>query len=379
MDFDLSDEQKLLKDSVEKLIAQHYDFEQRKKYLQLPEGWNPELWARYAEMGLLGLPFAEAEGGFGGGAVETMIVMEAFGRGLVLEPFFPTVVLGGALLRHAASPAQRAALIPAIAAGELRLAFAQSERQARYDLSDIATTATREGTRWNLSGEKSLVLHGDSADRLIVSARVSGARRDHDGIGLFLVDAASPGVSRRGYALQDGTRAAEITLAGAAGEPLGAPDRGFSAIERVVDEAIAALAAEAIGVMAVMHETTLDYLKTRKQFGRPIGQFQVLQHRAVDMFVAIEQARSMAFFATMMAGEADAEERRRAMAAVKVQIGRSGRRVGQEAIQLHGGIGMTMEYKVGHYFKRMTMIETLFGDADHHLGNLAALGGLIAV
>ena len=377
MDFDLNDEQKLLKDSVEKLIAQHYDFEQRKKYLQAPEGWQRDLWARYAEMGLLGLPFAEDDGGFGVGAVETMIVMEAFGRGLVLEPYFATVVLAGGILRHAASPAQRAALIPAIAAGELCAAFAHAERQARYDLADVATSARESNGTWRLSGEKSLVLHGDQADRLIVSARVSGERRAHDGIGLFLVDGKAPGIARRGYALQDGTRAAEISLADVAGEPIGTPGAAFPIIARIADEAIAALCAEAVGVMAAMHEVTLDYLRTRKQFGRPIGQFQVLQHRAVDMLVAIEQARSMAYFATMMAAENDAAERRRALAAAKVQIGRSGRKVGQEAIQLHGGIGMTMEYKVGHYFKRMTMIEMLFGDADHHLAELAAIGGLI--
>ncbi len=377
MDFDLSEEQSLLKDSVEKLILQNYDFEQRKKYLKTSEGFSPDLWARYAEMGLLGLPFAEADGGFGGGAVETMIVMEAFGRGLVLEPYFATVVLAGGLLRHAASPAQRAELIPAIAAGTLRLAFAHAERQARYDLADVTTRARESAGVWRVSGEKSLVLAGEHADRLIVSARVSGAQRAHDGIGLFLVDAKAPGVSRRGYALQDATRAAEISLSDTQAIPLGVPGEAFPVIARVVDEAIAALCAEAVGVMAAMHEVTLDYLRTRKQFGRAIGQFQVLQHRAVDMLVAIEQARSMAMFATMMAAEADATERRRAMAAAKIQIGRSGHKVGQEAIQLHGGIGMTMEYKVGHYFKRMTMIELLFGDADHHLADLAAIGGLI--
>jgi pimeloyl-CoA dehydrogenase small subunit len=379
MDFDLSEEQLLLKDSVEKLILQNYDFEQRKKYLKTSEGFSPDLWARYAEMGLLGLPFAEADGGFGGGAVETMIVMEAFGRGLVLEPYFATVVLAGGLLRHAASPAQRAELIPAIADGTLRLAFAHAERQARYDLADVTTRARESAGVWRVSGEKSLVLAGEHADRLIVSARVSGAQRAHDGIGLFLVDAKAPGVSRRGYALQDATRAAEISLSDTQAIPLGVPGEAFPVIARVVDEAIAALCAEAVGVMAAMHEVTLDYLRTRKQFGRAIGQFQVLQHRAVDMLVAIEQAHSMAMFATMMAGEADATERRRAMAAAKIQIGRSGHKVGQEAIQLHGGIGMTMEYKVGHYFKRMTMIELLFGDADHHLAELAAAGGLIAV
>jgi pimeloyl-CoA dehydrogenase small subunit len=379
MDFDLTDEQRLLKDSVDRLIADQYQFEQRKKYLAQPDGWSREAWQQFAELGLLGLPFAEQFGGFGGGPVETMIVMEAFGRGLVLEPYFATVILGGGLLRHAATQAQQQALIPEIAQGKLKLAFAHVERQSRYDLADVATTARRDGAAWVLDGAKSVVLHGDCADRLLVTARIAGDRRDRAGIGLFLVDASASGVTRRGYPTQDGLRAAELTLSGvrvSAGDILGDPGAALPVIEHVVDEAIAALCAEAVGTMQVMHETTLEYLKTRQQFGRPIGQFQVLQHRSVDMLVALEQARSMAMFAAVMAAEENATERRRAMAAAKVQIGRSGKHIGQEAIQLHGGIGMTMEYKVGHYFKRMTMIDMLFGDADTHLATLARLGGL---
>jgi pimeloyl-CoA dehydrogenase small subunit len=335
------------------------------------------VWAQYAELGLLGLPFAEALGGFGGGPVETMIVMEAFGRGLVLEPYFATIILGGGLLRRAGSDAQRAALVPGIIAGKLKLAFAHVERSSRYDLADVATTARRDGAGYVLDGAKSVVLHGDCADKLLVTARVAGGQRDRDGVGLFLVDADAAGVTRRGYPTQDGLRAAEVAFAGvrvAADAVLG--DNALPAIEHVVDEAIAALCSEAVGTMQSMHETTLEYLKTRQQFGRPIGQFQVLQHRAVDMLVALEQARSMAMFATVMATEENAVERRRAISAAKAQIGRSGRHIGQEAIQLHGGIGMTMEYSVGHYFKRMTMIDMLFGDADSHLRTLAKLGGL---
>jgi pimeloyl-CoA dehydrogenase small subunit len=379
MDFDLTDEQRLLKDSVDRLIADQYQFEQRKKYMTEPSGWSAATWKQYAELGLLGLPFAEQFGGFGGGPVETMIVMEAFGRGLVLEPYFATVILGGGLLRHAGMPAQQHALIPEIAQGRLKLAFAHVERQSRYDLADVGTTARKGGAAGVLDGAKSVVLHGDCADRLLVTARTSGDRRDRNGIGLFLVDPSATGVSRRGYPTQDGLRAAEVTLSAVrvpAGDVLGDAGTALAAIERVVDEAIAALCAEAVGTMQVMHETTLEYLKTRQQFGRPIGQFQVLQHRSVDMLVALEQARSMAMFAAVMAGEEDATERRRSLAAAKVQIGRSGRHIGQEAIQLHGGIGMTMEYKVGHYFKRMTMIDMLFGDADTHLAALAQLGGL---
>ena len=376
MDFDLSDEQRLLKDSVDRLIADQYQFEQRKKYMAEPDGWSSAVWQQYAELGLLGLPFAEAHGGFGGGPVETMIVMEAFGRGLVLEPYFSTVILGGGLLRRGASAEQQQALLPLVTQGKLKLAFAHVERQSRYDLADVATKAVQDGGAWVLDGAKSVVLHGDCADRLLVTARVSGARRDRTGVGLFLVDARAAGVSRRGYPTQDGLRAAEVMLSGARGEPVGDVGNGLPVVEHVVDEATAALCAEAVGTMQVMHETTLEYLKTRQQFGRPIGQFQVLQHRSVDMLVALEQARSMAMFAAVMAADDDAAERRRAIAAAKVQIGRSGKHVGQEAIQLHGGIGMTTEYKVGHYFKRMTMIDKMFGDADVHLATLAQLGGL---
>jgi alkylation response protein AidB-like acyl-CoA dehydrogenase len=309
-----------------------------------------------------------------------MIVAEAFGRALALEPYLATVVLSGGLMRHGGSDAQRGAILPRVADGSLLLAFAHTERQARYDLADVATAARRDGTGYLIDGEKSVVLAGDAAAKLIVSARVAGSRRDREGLALFIVDAAAPGVTRRDYATVDGLRAADVTLAQVKVGPegvLGEAGAALPLIERVVDEAMAALSAEAVGAMAAMHELTIDYLRTRKQFGVPIGSFQVLQHRAVDMFVALEQARSMAMLATMMVGEPDARERRKAIAAAKVQIGRSGRIVGQGAIQLHGGIGMTMEYKVGHYFKRVTAIDTTFGDADFHLGVLAKSDGLV--
>ena len=381
MDFSFTDEQRLLKESVERLLADRYSFEARQRFMDEPTGWSRALWQSYAELGLLGLPFEDRHGGVGGGPVETMIVMEALGRALALEPFFATVVLAGGLLRLGANEAMRAALVPKIAAGDLLLAFAHAERQSRYDLADVATTARHDGADYILDGVKSLVIHGDCADRLIVSARLAGVRRDRDGLGLFVVDAGAAGVSRRAYPTVDGLRAAEVTLSDVRVGPdqvLGEPGKAFPLIAQVVDAAIAALAAEAVGAMAAMHELTVEYLKTRKQFGVPIGNFQVLQHRAAEMQIALEEARSMAFFATMMAEEPDPAERRKAIAAAKVQIGRSGRFVGQQAIQLHGGIGMTMEYKVGHYFKRVTMIDAMFGDADHHLAELARLGGLIA-
>jgi pimeloyl-CoA dehydrogenase small subunit len=381
MDFALTDEQRLLQHSVERLFADHYAFEARKRYAQEPGGYSHDLWARYAELGLLGLPFAEEHSGSAGGPVETMIVMEQIGRALALEPYLATVVLAGGLLRLGGTDALHAELIPQIASGDLKLAFAHAERQARYDLADVAASARRDGAGYVLDGAKSLVLHGDSAKKFIVSARLSGARSDRGGLGVFLVDAAAPGVSTRGYATVDGLRAAEVALSNVrvpAGAAIGEPGAAFPLIERVADAAIAALCAEAVGAMAAMHETTVDYMKTRKQFGVTIGSFQVLQHRAAEMLVALEQARSMAMLATMMVAEDNARERRAAISAAKVQIGRSGRIVGQAAIQIHGGIGMTMEAKVGHYFKRVTLIDTLFGDADYHLGLLAASGGLIA-
>ena len=374
MDFEFSDEQRLLKDSVERLIADRYGFESRKKYMASAQGWSEEVWGQYAELGLLGLPFAEEYGGFGGGPVETMIVMESFGRGLILEPYFATVILGGGVLRHAASPAQRTALLPLVGAGKLKLALAHEERHSRYDLANVTTTARRDGDGWVLNGAKSVVLHGDCADKIIVSARSAGGQRDRGGIGLFLVDASA--VPRQGYPTQDGLRAAEITLTDARADALGDPAGGLPVLERVIDEALAALAAEGVGIMTEMHELTVEYLKTRQQFGRPIGQFQVLQHRSVDMFVALEQARSITLYGTMMAADDNAAERARAMAATKVQIGRSGRHIGQECIQLHGGIGMTAEYKAGHYFKRITMIDKMYGDADTHLAALAKMGGI---
>ena len=380
MDFELSEEQRLLKDSVERLTAQRYDFEARRKYMAEPDGWSRALWKQYVDLGLTALPFSEDHGGIDGGPVETMIVMEAFGRALALEPYFATVVMGGGFLRRGASDAVKGDLLPKVAAGEALLSFAHVERQARYDLADIASTAKKEGAGYVLDGAKSLAGHGDCADRLIVSARVSGDQRSKNGIGLFLVDAKAAGVSRRGYPTVDGLRAAEVTLSGVkvgADAVIGEPGNAFPLIEQVVDSGIAALSAEAVGAMSAMHEITVDYLKQRKQFGVPIGNFQVLQHRAGEMLIALEQARSMAMFATMMAEEQNAAERRKAITAAKVQIGRSGKFVGQQAIQLHGGIGMTMEYKVGHYFKRVTMIDTMFGDADYHLAALARMGGIV--
>jgi pimeloyl-CoA dehydrogenase small subunit len=380
MDFDLSEEQRLLKESVEGLLGNSYDFDQRKKYMTEKGGWSKGVWSKLAEQGLLGLPFSEDDGGFGAGAVEIMIVMEAMGRALVLEPYLATVVIAGGFLRHGGSAAQKAAHIPGIIDGSKTFAFAQLEKNSRYDLQDVATSAKKKGDGWVIDGEKFVVLNGENADTLIVTARTKDGQRDASGIGVFLVPGNAKGVAKKTYPTQDGLHAADISFTGVevgADAAIGAPDNALPLIERVVDEARTAICAEAVGIMDESLKTTIEYLKTRKQFGVPIGSFQSLQHRAADMFVALEQARSMALFATMANDFDNAKERATAVAAAKVQVGKSAKFVGQQSIQLHGGIGMTMEAKIGHYFKRLTMIENNFGDTDYHLRRVTNSGGLV--
>jgi pimeloyl-CoA dehydrogenase small subunit len=380
MDFDLSEEQRLLKDSVDGLLTDSYEFEQRKKYMKEKGGWSQAVWSKLAEQGLLGLPFAEDDGGFGAGAVETMIVMEALGKALMLEPYLATVVIGGGFLRHGGSAAQKQAYIPAIIDGSKTLAFAQLEKNSRYDLNDVVTSAKKKGDGWIIDGEKFVVINGENADTLVVTARTKGAQRDKAGIGVFLVPLNAKGIAKKTYPTQDGLHAADITFTGVevgSDAAIGDPEDALPLIERVVDEARTAMCAEAVGAMDESLKTTVEYLKTRKQFGVAIGSFQTLQHRAADMFVAVEQARSMSMFATMAADFEDAKERATAVAAAKVQIGKSLKFVGQQSIQLHGGIGMTQEAKIGHYFKRLTMIENTFGDTEYHLRRVTESGGLV--
>jgi pimeloyl-CoA dehydrogenase small subunit len=380
MDFDLSEEQRLLKESVDGLLTDSYDFDARKKYMKEKGGWSKAVWDKLAEQGLLGLPFTEADGGFGAGGVETMIVMEALGKALVLEPYLATVVIGGGFLRHGGTDAQKAAHVPGIIDGSKTFAFAQLEKNSRYDLHDVATSAKKKGSAYVIDGEKFVVLNGENADTLVVTARTKGERRDRSGVGVFLVPANAKGVTRKSYPTQDGLHAADITFTGVevdASAAIGNPEDGLALIERVVDEARTALCAEAVGLMDESLKTTVEYIKTRKQFGVAIGTFQSLQHRASDMFVAVEQARSMSMFAAMASEFDDANERAKAIAAAKVQIGKSAKFVGQQSIQLHGGIGMTQEAKIGHYFKRLTMIENTFGDTDYHLRRVTDAGGLV--
>ncbi|KIZ33053.1 MULTISPECIES: pimeloyl-CoA dehydrogenase small subunit [Rhodopseudomonas] len=380
MDFDLSEEQRLLKDSVDGLLKTSYDFDQRKKYAAEKGGWSKSVWGKLAEQGLLGLPFAEDDGGFGAGAVETMIVMEALGKALMLEPYLATVVLGGGFLRRGGSAEQKAKYLSGIIDGSATMAFAQLEKNSRYDLGDVSTTAKKKGDGWVLDGEKFVVLNGEAADILVVTARTKGGQRDRDGIGVFLVPGNAKGISKKGYPTQDGLHAADITFTGVeigADAAIGDPENALPLIEQVVDDARMALCAEAVGAMDESLKSTVEYMKTRTQFGVPIGTFQVLQHRAADMFVAVEQARSMAMFATMAVDFDDPKERANAIAAAKVQVGQSLKFVGEQAIQLHGGVGMTMEYKIGHYFKRLTMIERTFGDSDYLLAKVSEAGGLV--
>ncbi|MDE1173487.1 MAG: acyl-CoA dehydrogenase family protein [Parvibaculaceae bacterium] len=369
MDFSFSEEQTLLRNMVQSFLSDKYDFETRRKIVKSADGWNPANWSQFAELGLLAAPFPEALGGLGGGAIETMLIMEQFGRHLVVEPFVETVVLAGGLLREAGSPAQQEAHIPGIIAGETVWAFAYAEPQGRYNLADLVTTAKKDGEGYVLNGYKAVVLGAPWAGKLIVSARTSGGQRDKDGVSLFIVDKSAAGVSTRDYPTTDGRRASEVTFENVkvgADALLGEEGKALPVIEKITDEAIAALAAEATGCMDELNKATVEYCKTRKQFGQPIGKFQVLQHRMVDMFMAYEQSVSMSYMVSLKLGESDSE-RVKAAAGTKVQIGKAGRFVGQQAVQLHGGMGMTDELNVGHYFKRLTMIDTQFGNVDHQL------------
>jgi len=375
MDLSYSSEQTQLKDSVDRFVKQNYPLESRRKLVASEEGFSRDHWKTYAELGWLGVALPEEYGGIGGSAVETMIIMEGIGQGLVVEPYLQTVVLGGTAVLAGGSDAQKKEILPAIAEGKLLMAFAQAEKQSRFDLHDVTLAAKKSGQGWSLTGHKAVVHFAAAADKIVVVARSSGQSRDTDGITLFLVDKGAKGLSRRDYRTIDGLRASELTFADVAvgaDAMLGAEGKGLALLEKVVDHGIAAVCAEAVGAMHVLHDTTLEYLKTRQQFGRPLGTFQVLQHRMTDMFMAYEQSRSMAMMVNLKLDESDTE-RKKAASAAKVQIGKSGRFVGQQSVQLHGGMGMTDELNVGHYFKRLTMIDTQFGNTDWHLERFGRL------
>jgi pimeloyl-CoA dehydrogenase small subunit len=374
VNFDYTEEQQLLADSLRNFLAKNYTFEARKAILESAMGYSEQVWATFAEMGLLGLPFANEYGGFAGNAVDLLSVMEALGESLVVEPYLATVGLGGQFVARGGTDTQKTAILPALVEGRLKLAFAQTERSARYNLAHVAVRAKRSGNGYVIDGEKCVVMHGPSADKLVVSARTSGNDTAPKGISLFLVDRNAPGVSLKTYRTMDNLRAADIHFSGTtvpADALIGKEDEALPLIEEVVDYATALLCAEAVGAIKYANEATLEYLKTRKQFGVPIGTFQVLQHRMVDMMITYEQAKSMACLACVKVSSTDAAERKRVVSAAKLKITDACRHISQESVQLHGGMGMTEELKVSHTFRRLTTIMQTFGDADHHLDRFA--------
>jgi alkylation response protein AidB-like acyl-CoA dehydrogenase len=379
MNFDYTDEQNAIRDSLSKWAAQQYDFDKRRDALKSEDGWRKN-WATFAELGLLAAPLPEDFGGLGGGPLDVSVVMDEFGKALVVEPYVPTVVIGGGALKYAGSAAQKDEHLTAIAGGERVIAFAQAEPKSRWALNDVSTTAKKDGAGYVLNGQKAVVIGAPQADTLLVSARTAGGQRDAKGVSLFLVPKSAKGVSLREYPTMDDTRAAEVYLENVnvgADALVGAVDGALPVIERIVDEANAAYCSEAVGCMRMMTDLTREYAKTRKQFGKAIADFQVLQHRMVDMFMATEEGVSMALLATIKLSESDAE-RAKAVAAAKVSIGRGARFVGQAAVQTHGGMGVTDEMRVGHYFKRTTMLDSTYGNVDYHLRRFTALNAKAA-
>jgi len=375
VDFNFTEEQEMVRDGLSRLVREQYDWDTRRGAVEGDAGWRPEIWAQLAELGILGMPFSEDDGGFGGGAVDSMIVMEEFGKGLVVEPFLPTVVCAGGFLKHAGTDAQKEEHIGGIVDGSRVYAFAYAEPRGRYDLADLQTTAKKDGEGYVLNGHKAVVVGAPWASHLVVTARTSGEQRDRDGVSVFVVANDAKGVVRRDYPTVDGRRASEVyfeNVSVPADALIGEEGGALPLVERVADEAVAALCAEACGAMKVAHAMTVDYSRQRKQFGVPIGKFQVLQHRMVDMFTEYEQSVSMTYLATLKL-DAPEKERKRTASAAKVRIGQAARFVGQEAIQIHGGMGMTDELAIGSYFKRLTILNSEFGDVDHHMKRHIAL------
>jgi alkylation response protein AidB-like acyl-CoA dehydrogenase len=375
MDFSLSDEQQMLQDSITRFIQNDYDFDSRAKAIKTDIGYSADHWKLFADLGWLMVPFTEEDGGLGGSAADLMVVMEEFGKGIVIEPFLATAIIGGGLISKAGNQDQKDTLLAGIMDGSLQLAFAYAEPQSRYDLANVATTAQKTTNGYTLSGHKAVVLNGSNANKIIVSARTSGQLNDKDGISLFIVDTTAEGVEVQGYRTQDGGRAAEVRLNNvevAADQLLGSENTALPIIESVLDRATLAICAEAVGAMEVATAKTVEYTKTRVQFGVSISKFQALQHRMADMFMEQQQAKSIVLMAAMKLDQAG-EDSSKAVAAMKSLVGRASKKVGQEAVQIHGGIGVTDELDVGHYFKRMTMIDLMFGSSDYQTQRFAAL------
>jgi alkylation response protein AidB-like acyl-CoA dehydrogenase len=373
MDLSFTEIQTMLVDSIEKFIANDYSFERRQQNAASDTGYSADVWATFADLGWTAVPFAEDDGGFDGGPVELMVMMQQFGRGLIVEPYLANIVLAGGVLRRAASDAQKTKLLQPLISGELQAALAVTEPQSRYDLANIETTATKDGDDWIINGRKGVVLNGGNAGLLIIPARTSGSNTDRDGITLFAVGGIADGVSRNAYATVDGHQAAEIILQDVRVESnamLGELGAAYAVLDAVVDEATLAVCAEAVGIMQTLTDKTVEYSKSREQFGVPIGSFQALQHRMVDMLTACEQSYSLLLWASM-ANADQTGEAKRAISALKYQVGTAGKKVGQEAVQIHGGMGVTWDLDIAHYFKRLTTIGQMFGNADWHLDKLA--------
>jgi len=375
MDFTFNEEQSLIQDQVDQFVQKEYDWETRQSLSNSDLGFGNDNWQKFAELGWLGISVSENSGGFGGSAIESMLIMEAFGKGLVVEPFLETVIMSAGLIDDHGSEAQKSSILEPAIAGEMHLALAYAEPQSRFNLSDVVTDAKADGGNFILNGYKSVVMNGPSANKIIVSARTSGSQLDQNGITLFVVDTDSEGIEKTNYKTVDGRRASDIGIENVVvskEDIVGEVDGGFQLLDSAIDKAILAISAEAVGAMEVLYKTTVEYTKTREQFGTAIGKFQVLQHRMVDMFMEYEQCKSLLYMATMK-HEEGAPDAKKAISGLKYQVGKAGKFIGQQAVQLHGGMGVTDELNVGHYFKRLTTVGTIFGNTDYHLKKYSSL------
>ena len=375
MDFTFNEEQSLIQDQVDQFVQKEYDWETRQALSNSDLGFGIDNWKKFAELGWLGISVSEDNGGYGGTAIESMLIMEAFGKGLVVEPFLETVIMSASLIDDHGSDQQKSSVLEPAIAGEMQLALAYAEPQSRFNLSDLVTEAKLDGDNYILNGYKSVVMNGPSADKFIISARTSGTQLDESGISLFLVDSDSTGLDKTDYKTVDGRRASDLSIENVSvpkDNLIGQQDKGFEILDSAIDKAILAISAEAVGAMEVLYKTTVEYTKTREQFGTAIGKFQVLQHRMVDMFMEYEQCKSLLYMATMK-HEEGSPDAKKAISGLKYQVGKAGKFIGQQAVQLHGGMGVTDELNVGHYFKRLTTVGTIFGNTDFHLKKYTSL------
>ncbi|MEZ7817751.1 MAG: alkylation response protein AidB-like acyl-CoA dehydrogenase [Candidatus Azotimanducaceae bacterium] len=374
MNFDISSEQNILQDSVDRFVQDHYELDKRQLLVLTEQGFSNDNWQTMAELGWLGVSVPEAHGGFGGNEIDTMILMQAFGKGLVLEPFFASTVLGAKAIADGGSEDLKTKMLPGVVDGSRQLTFAYAEAQSRFDLNDIVTRAQRDGDDYVINGHKSMVLHAASAHQIVVSTRTSGGQAEQAGISLFLIDADAAGVEITSFPTVDGQQAAEIKLEGVkvpSSRLLGALDQGYELLNSVATAGILALAAEAVGAMEILYKDTVAYTQEREQFDHALSDFQVLQHRMVDMFMEYEQCKSLLYRATLEVVQ-NSTGAQRSVHALKYYVGKMGTFIGENAVQLHGGMGTTEELRVGHYFKRLLVIDAQFGNSDHHLALFAA-------